>query len=150
MRAIDFCIIIAASVLLMASRASAVAGPACTTSADLFGQPGGICTMMSPSLERSCTDSRQLLATPFSPPACVCKAPQLTPDFTGTGSTCDQANNSVFNQANNWINSAPRCVNTDGICYTSNVIVTIACSFNSGMGVYTETGHLVFKCLFCE
>jgi len=149
MRTLNLCIAVAVGILLTASRASAVAGPTCTTSADIFGQPRGLCAVSS-STERSCADKRQLLATPFSPPACVCKAPQLTPNFTGTGSTCDQANNSVFNQANNWINSAPRCVNTDGICYTSNVIVSIACSFNPAMGAYTETGHLVFKCLFCE
>jgi hypothetical protein len=129
--------------------ASASAGPTCgTLTAGLLSQSATVCAATPPGNPfevRDCFDARKPLTN-----QCLCKAPQSTPGFTGTGSSCAQADARVFSQGDAWIYGSPRCVNTDGICYESNVIVSIPCFFNSSTGLYQETGHLVFKCLFCN
>jgi hypothetical protein len=148
MRMLKPCLFIAWGFLGVARLASASSGPSCGTLDDeIFVRDTSVCALPSavdPFEAPSCSEGRTMLTR------CFCKAPQRTPTFTGTGPNCTQANANIYYQGDAWINSSPHCVNTDGICYESAPIVTVACFFNSTTGLYQESGYLVFKCLFCE
>lgn len=76
---------------------------------------------------------------------CPCRLVHNTPNFVGTGTSCVLADGSVFDQADGYADG--QC--TIGVCDESAVIDTVACSFNSSIGEYQETGHIRFGCLTC-
>lgn len=86
-----------------------------------------------------------LVDSPRAAGRCPCLPAHNTPNFVGTGASCVDADNSVFDQADNYAQS--QC--TIGVCNESGVIVTVACSFNSMTGLYQETGHIHFGCMAC-
>jgi hypothetical protein len=139
----------ACGLLGMAPLASAASGPTCAVQGDIFASLHSACTI-NQSEESGCAAGDSIRASAFLQD-CFCKGQNFTPTYVGTGGNCAAADQSVFSQADGWVQHHA-CVggNNDGLCYESNVIVTVACFFNAATGLYQESGHIVFKCLYCS
>jgi hypothetical protein len=79
---------------------------------------------------------------------CTCNTALLghTPTYTGSGSSCAAANQSVSDQAFQY--EVDFC-DGPGVCYNTAVIVTAACTYNSQTRTYRESGFERFKCNIC-
>jgi hypothetical protein len=140
MRISTLCSVIAFG-LLAAAAPSSASGPICEQRSDHLVAPvENACPVLD---GRSCGTS---IVAPTFAQNCFCKGPRQTQTYTGTGTNCGAADQDVFNQANAHVVCN---VTTDGMCWESWVIVTTACFFNTTTGLYQESGHVDWKCLYC-
>lgn len=79
-----------------------------------------------------------------APPGCACGEVGVSPCYTGTGSSCDAAKNSVRAQADPFIDSY---CSPDGSCQRI-LVVTSDCVCGAG-GQWSVTGYIDFRCWAC-
>lgn len=127
------------AVLMLAGiGATAATNPSCQATPSVSLTPGQVAGLDSPRSPRWLDTS------------CFCKAPHPTSAYTGSGANCTAANQSVFAQADAWVRAnACSPLTTDGLCYESTVFVTSPCALDPDTGLYQESGHITWKCLFC-
>jgi len=83
---------------------------------------------------------------PASALRCHCTSAHNTRTYTGTGSTCDAAQSSVFSQGAS--EADVDCSGVDGVC-NDTLVITSPCTFDSGTGLYSASGHVSYTCDVC-
>ncbi len=145
MHTVRFCTVIAIGLFSLAARSFA-SGPVCEQQTGQLLAPADNVCPSTPLEGQDCAGTSVVAAMFASTQDCFCKGGRSTLIYTGTGTNCINANQSVFDQANSHVICN---ATTDGLCWESNVIVTTPCFLNAATGLYQESGRLSWKCLYC-
>jgi hypothetical protein len=77
---------------------------------------------------------------------CKCLGGGITSTFTGAGTDCNSAFNSLYNQCAAQAES--RCSGDDGTCL-GTVTITNPCHFHQLDNMWKENGYMSYKCEIC-
>jgi len=113
--------------------------------------PAGFNWVAAPMLPASLTGqaSQSLPRSTCHPGACCCpNTPAKTARLEGRGPNCAAAVDNLSILTDDQV-AANCAIGSDGVCREGNVIITIACAYNTSERGYSVTGYRAYTCMYC-